>query len=175
MIDDSSYDRAGASGITAAEFQFYGPPTVSGTRRIFEAHALGVLRPRAKQLVEVGTGIEDRSVSNGSATTARTPLDPELTRGGAVEVSWMITGEKRVSSVWPALPQGNPFSFKHPAIEVAARGERLDVGRGMRDFAGGGATSGSVGSGSISERFVARNVSGRFCGDCTGTVAVLVS
>jgi hypothetical protein len=54
----------------------------------------------------------------------------------------MITGEKRVSSVWP-VRSTNPFSFAHPAIEVAARVERLDVGRGMRDFAPGGATGAS--------------------------------
>jgi phosphate-selective porin OprO/OprP len=143
VIDDSSYDRAGASGITAAEFQFYRPPTVSGTRRIAEAHALAYFGP-VRALVEAAGGVEDRSASNGNPSGPRTSLDPEVTRGIAAEIAWMITGEKRVSSVWPVRRSANPFSFAHPAVEIAARAERLDVGRGMRDFAPGGATGGSL-------------------------------
>jgi phosphate-selective porin OprO/OprP len=141
VLDDSSYDRAGASGITAANFQFYRPPTVSGTRRVVEAHALAYAGP-VRALVEAGSAVEDRSVSNGSPSGPRTNLDPEVTRGIAAEIAWMITGEKRVSSVWPVRSNG-PLSFAHPAIEIAARVERLDVGRGMRDFAPGGATGAS--------------------------------
>jgi phosphate-selective porin OprO/OprP len=143
VLDDSSYDRAGASGITAAEFQFYRPPTVSGTRRIFEAHALAYAGP-VRALIEAGGAVEDRSVGTGSTSGVRTPLDPETSRGLSAEVAWMITGERRVSSVWPVRLTKNPFSFSHPAVEVAARAERLDVGRGMRDFAAGGATGGSL-------------------------------
>jgi phosphate-selective porin OprO and OprP len=143
VLDDSSYDRAGASGITASEFQFYRPPTVSGTRRVIEGHALAYFGP-VRALLEVGGAIEDRSVSNGSGTGPRTALDPEVTRGGSIELAWMITGQKRIASVWPLWNLGRPFSFAHPAVEVAARAERLDVGLGMRDFARGGATGGSL-------------------------------
>ena len=140
LLDDASYDRAGASAITAAEFQLYRPPTVSGTRRVVEVHALGYFGP-VRVLAEAGGAVEDRSVSNGSTSGARTPLDPEITRGGSVEVAWMITGQKRIASVWPLWENEKPFSFLHPGVEIAARAERLDVGLGMRDFAGGGATS----------------------------------
>jgi phosphate-selective porin OprO/OprP len=142
VLDDSSYDRAGASGITAAQFQFYRPPTVSGARRIFEAHLLALAGP-VRFLAEAGGAMEDRSASNGNPSAPRTRLDPEITRGGAVELAWMLTGEKRVSSIWPVRPSKNPFAFDHAAFEIAARVERLDVGLGMRDIAPGGATAAS--------------------------------
>lgn len=141
--DDDSYDRAGVDGTTASGFEFYRPPTVSGTRRVFEAHALVYAGP-VRVLAEAGGAIEDRSVSNGSASGPRTPLDPEISRGGSVEISWMVTGEKRVAAIWPARRSRSPFSFDHPAIELAARVDRLDAGLGMRDFAPGGATGASV-------------------------------
>jgi phosphate-selective porin OprO/OprP len=141
VLDDSSYDRAGASGITAAQFQFYRPPTVSGTRRIFEGHALALLGP-VHLLAEAGGAIEDRSASTGNPSAPRARLDPEITRGAAVELAWMLTGERRVSSVWPVRPSKNPFSFDHVAVELAARVDRLDIG-GMRDLAPGGATGAS--------------------------------
>ena len=142
VVDADSYDRAGAAGITMSEFEFYRPPTVSGTRRIFEGHVLAYAGP-VRLLVEAGGAVEDRSASNGNPSSPRVRLDPEITRGIAGEVSWMLTGEKRVSSVWPFERRRNPFSFAHPAIEIAARVERLDVGLGMRDFARGGATAAS--------------------------------
>ena len=142
VVDADSYDRAGAAGITMSGFEFYRPPTVRGTRRIFEGHLLAYAGP-VRLLVEAGGAVEDRSASNGNPSSPRIRLDPDITRGISGELSWMLTGEKRVSSVWPLRRTQNPFSFAHPAIEIAARLERLDVGRNMRDFAPGGATGAS--------------------------------
>jgi phosphate-selective porin OprO/OprP len=143
-LTDDSFDRAGAGGTTASGFLFYRPPTVSGPRRIVEAHALAYVGP-VRALVEVGAAIEARAAdTDGNPATPRVSLDPALSRGGAVEVAWMITGERRLPSVWPVRGHPGPFLFDHPAFEVAARAERLDVGRGMREVLPGGATGGSL-------------------------------
>lgn len=136
VIDMASYDRAGIGGTTASGFEFYRPTVVSGTRRIFEAHALAYFGA-VRVLVEAGGAIEDRAPAGKS-------FAPALSRGLSAEIAWMITGEKRSSSVWPVRAAKSPFSFDHPAIEIAARGERLDAGVGMPDYARGGATGASV-------------------------------
>jgi phosphate-selective porin OprO/OprP len=143
-LTDDTYDRAGAAGDIATGFTFYRPPTVSGPRRVVEGHALAYVGP-VRALVEVGGAVEGRAAdTDGNPATPRVNLDPSLTRGGAVELAWMITGEKRVSGVWPVGDRANKLSFDDPAIEVAARAERTDLGRGMRDVPAGGATGGTV-------------------------------
>ncbi len=159
LVDDS-YDRAGTAGTTASGFQFYRPPTVSGTRRVVEAHALAYAGP-VRFLAEVGAANEERHASvSGDPSAARPSRDPEISRGGAVEVAWMITGEKRVASVWPVARSKNPFAFDHPAIEIAARAERLDVGLGMRDVAPGGATGGAIAANAWLNAMLAVSVAG---------------
>ena len=143
LVDSSTYDEAGIGGTTAACFQFYRPPTVSGVRRVIEGHALAYAGP-VRVLVEAGEAMEDRSMPAATPNAPRMPLDPSMSRGISGEIAWMITGEHRVSSVWPVRVSKNPFSFDHPAIEIAARVDRLDVGRSMRDYAPGGATGASL-------------------------------
>lgn len=143
LVDQNTYDTAGIGGVTAAQYQFYRPPTVSGVRRVVEAHALAYAGP-VRLLVEAGGAMEDRSAPAATPNAPRTQLDPSISRGISAEIAWMITGEHRVSSVWPVHVAKNPFSFDHPAIEIAARVDRLDAGRGMRDYVGGGATGASL-------------------------------
>ncbi len=143
-LTDDTFDRAGIGGRTATGFTFYRPPTVSGPRRVVEGHALAYAGP-VRALVEAGGSIEGRAAdTDGNPATPRVRLDPVLARGAAVELAWMITGEHRVSSVWPVGARGKPWSFDRPAVEVAARAERVDLGRGTRDVAPGGATGGTV-------------------------------
>jgi phosphate-selective porin OprO/OprP len=143
-LSDDTFDRAGAAGRIGTGFLFYRPPTVSGPRRVVEGHALAYAGP-VRALVEVGGAVEGRAAdTDGNPNTPRVNLDPALTRGGAVELAWMITGERRVASTWPVFGRSTPWSFDRPAIELAARAERVDLGRGMRDVPSGGATGGNV-------------------------------
>ncbi len=141
---DDSYDRAGVTATTAGDFVLYRPPTVSGNRRIVEAHVLAYFGP-VRALVEAGESSEDRAVdADGNPSTPHVEEDPELSRGASAEVAWMITGEHRLPSVWPLSRKQSPFSFDHPAIELSARVDHVDVGRGMRDVQPNGATGGSI-------------------------------
>jgi phosphate-selective porin OprO/OprP len=158
LVNDT-YDRAGIGGTIANGFQFYMPPVVKGMRRIVEVHALGYAGP-FRALVEAGGALEDRASTNGSASSPST--DPEVSRGAAVELACMLTGEHRVSSVWPVAPSKHPFAFDHAAFEIAARAERLDVGLGMRDFAPGGGSALSLSANAWLNDLLAVNVAGYY-------------
>lgn len=158
LVNDT-YDRAGIGGVTASAFPFYNPPVVTGIRRVIEVHALGYAGP-FRALVEVGGAIEDRASTSGNP--AAPSADPEVSRGGAVELAWMITGEKRVSSVWPVAQSKHPLAFDHVAFEVAARAERLDVGLGMRDFTPSGASAVALSANAWLNQLLAVNVAGYY-------------
>lgn len=143
-VFDDTFDRAGAPGRIATGFTFYRPPTVAGLRRVVEGHALAYAGP-VRALLEVGSAVESREAdTDGNPATPRVNLEPSLTRGGALEVAWMVTGERRIASTWPIWGRKNPFAFDHPAVELALRGERVDLGRGARDVPTGGATAGAL-------------------------------
>jgi phosphate-selective porin OprO/OprP len=141
LIDDS-FDRAGAPGITLGDFTFYRPPTVTGLRRIVEGHALALVGP-LRFLVEIGSAIEERAAdTDGNPSTARVALDPVRTRGVSVEAEWMLTGRRRRAGTWPGPTR---LGLGVPEIEVAARVDRVDLGRGARDVKPGGALGVTLG------------------------------
>jgi len=169
FVDQNTYDEAGIGGTTAAGFQFYRPPTVSGARRVVEGHALAYAGPM-RALVEFGEAMEDRSVPGASLGAPRVALDPSSSRGISGEIAWMITGEHRVPSVWPVRAAKSPFSFDHPAIEIAARVDRVDLGRGMRDYAPGGATGASLAANAYLNAMFALTVAGYYYRYDTGPI-----
>jgi phosphate-selective porin OprO/OprP len=141
---DDTYDRDGVEGRIVNGYVFYQPPIVSGDRVILEAHALGYAGP-VRALVEVGAAQESRLGDNsGNPSLPRPSLDPSVSRGGAAEVAWMVTGQHRLPGVWPVEGPAWPMSWQKVGVEVAARVERLDLARETRDVTAGGGTGGAL-------------------------------
>ncbi|MBK8256179.1 MAG: hypothetical protein IPK82_26355 [Polyangiaceae bacterium] len=139
---DSVEDRPGVAGTTAGAFTFYRPPTVSGGRRVVEAHAVTWVGP-VRVSGEFAFALESRGKdTDGNPDTPRVPLIATRSSGGGAEVAWMITGQRRVPGAWPVDTPWNQWDFG--ALELAARVERLDLGVGAPDVTAGGATSGAV-------------------------------
>lgn len=139
---DSVEDRPGVTGATADGFTFYRPPTVTGPRRVAEAHA--VLFAGPVQLT-AGAAIAHESRSkdtDGNPETPRVPLPEIASRGGFAEAAWMITGHHRTPGAWPVATRWNVWDWG--ALEVAGRVERLDLGQGAPDVEPGGATTGAL-------------------------------
>ncbi len=139
---ESALDRLGITGRTADGFSFYRPVTVSGARYVVEGHLVGYAGP-VKVTVEAAFAKENRSAdTDGNPDTPRQPLAPVHSRGGSVEAAWMIVGPWRRHGQWPVdTPIG---AWDWGALEVAGRAERLELGRGAKDVAPGGATAGSA-------------------------------
>ncbi|MEO8877343.1 MAG: hypothetical protein ABI461_17240 [Polyangiaceae bacterium] len=141
---DDTTDRAGISGTTEGGYVFFQPPTVNGTRSITEAHALAYAGP-LRRLVEAGAAFENRSTNaSGNPNGPRTLLDPAATRGASAELSWMITNQRRMLGTWPIHSNNRLFAFDKLGLELAARVERLDVGRDARGLAASGSTGAST-------------------------------
>ncbi|MEO8500501.1 MAG: porin, partial [Vicinamibacteria bacterium] len=122
----------GASGQTATGFTFWGHPHVSGTRRREGAdlsYSRGPFRFQAEYL-------ENREQRLGQGSTGQDIPDMRG-RGFSAQASYVLTGEKKGSTVEPkkSIFQGGPG-----AVEVVARAETLkfdDTGDGS-GFAGYG-------------------------------------
>lgn len=139
---DSAEDRPGIAGETADGFTFYRPATVSGPRRVVEAHAVAFAGP-VKLTAEAGLATEGRSKdTDGNPATPRAALPSVGSRGGSVEVAWMITGQRRTPGAWPVRSPWNVWDWG--AVEVAGRVERLSFGLGAADVKRGGATAGAA-------------------------------
>lgn len=139
---DSVEDRPGVSGTTAGAFTFYRPPTVSGPRRVAEAHAVVYAGP-VKVTGEIAVAHESRSKdTDGNPDTPRIQLPETMSAGGYVEASWMIFGPRRLPGAWPVETPWNRWDWG--GLELAGRFERLELGKGAPDVQAGGATSGAV-------------------------------
>lgn len=139
---DSVEDRPGVTGATAGGFVFYRPPTVSGPRRVAEAHLVAYAGP-VKVSGELALAHESRSKdTDGNPDTARIPLPETTSAGGYVEAAWMIFGPRRAQGAWPVTTPWNEWD--RGGLELGARFERIDLGKGAPDVEAGGATSGAV-------------------------------
>lgn len=139
---DSVEDRPGVSGATAGGFTFHRPPTVSGPRRVAEAHAVVHAGP-VKVSGEIAVAHESRSKdTDGNPDTPRIPLPEVMSAGGYVEAAWMIFGPHRTPGAWPVKTPWNEWDWG--GLELAGRFERLDLGKGAPDVQSGGATCGAV-------------------------------
>ena len=139
---ESAQSRLGVSGTTADGFLFYRPATVNGARYVVEGHLVAYGGP-VKLTVEAALAKENRSANlSGNLATPDVALDPVLSRGGFVEIGWMVLGPRRRHGAWPVdSPIG---TWDWGALELGARAERLGLGMGARDVQSGGATSGSA-------------------------------
>jgi phosphate-selective porin OprO/OprP len=139
---DSVEDRPGVTGTTSGGFAFYRPPTVSGGRRVAEAHAVVFAGP-VKVTGEVAVAREGRSRdTDGNPDTPRVALQGTTSSGAYVEAAWMIFGPRRKPGAWPVQTSWDRWDWG--GVEIAGRFERLDLGMGAKDVVAGGATSGSV-------------------------------
>lgn len=130
---EDAEDRAGLTGETPTGFALWRSPTISGPVWMVEGHALALVGP-VQVTAEGAAASEARSQdADGNPDTPRTPLDAVRSWGGAGEVAWMVTGQHRLPGAWPV-------AGARPGVEVAARGERLSLGRGASDVEPGGAT-----------------------------------
>lgn len=124
---DNAADRPGIAGHTATDFIFFRAPTVDGWVTVAEAHLQLLLGP-VQVRCEGGWARESRSLdTTGDPSKPRTPLDPITSLGASAEVAWMVTGARRASGLWPT---DDPRVGRWGALELAARGERLNLGRG---------------------------------------------
>lgn len=139
---ESAEDRLGISGTTSDGFLFYRPATVSGPRHVAEAHLVAYAGP-LKLTAEGALAKEGRSKdTDGNPTTPRAAQDTVISRGGAVELAWMIFGPWRLQGSWPVQTPVQTWDWG--ALELAGRAERIGLGRGARDVTPGGATAASV-------------------------------
>jgi phosphate-selective porin OprO and OprP len=139
---DSVEDRPGISATTAGGFTFYRPATVSGARRVAEAHAVVFAGP-VKLSGEIAVAHESRSKdTDGNPDTARVPLPQVMSAGGYVEAAWMIFGPRRAPGAWPVRAPWNEWDWG--GLELAGRFERLELGKGAPDVQAGGGTCAAV-------------------------------
>lgn len=128
---EDAFDRAGISGSTTPGFVFWRSPTVSGPLRLGEAHLLAQAGP-VQLLAEGAMASEGREKDDdGNPETPRVALDPVRSSGLAAELAWMLTGQRRQAGEWPV-------EGERPALELAARGQRIWLGRGSEDVEDGG-------------------------------------
>jgi len=135
-------DRLGVGGKTADGFAFYRPATVSGPRWLAEGHLVAYAGP-VKLTVEAAIAKEGRQAdTDGNPKTPRVAEAPVISRGGFVELGWMVVGPRRRHGRWPVeSPVG---TWDWGALELGARAERLVLGDGAPDVKPGGATAGSA-------------------------------
>ncbi|NTX05716.1 hypothetical protein [Myxococcus sp. CA040A] len=150
---ESAYDRAGIGGIGPQGFVYYRPPPASGTRTVTEAHARLDVGP-VRVAAEAAAAWERRSRdTDGNPETPREALPELKSQGASLEVSWVAWGTPRDDG--PSWPRANEDSTQAlqalregqlplGALEVAARVERLWLGRGASDVQSGGGTSGAL-------------------------------
>jgi phosphate-selective porin OprO/OprP len=139
---ESAEDRLGIAGTTADGFLFYRPPTVSGPRHVVEGHVVAFAGP-VKLTVEGALAEEGRSKdTDGNPTAPRVAEDAVISRGGSVELGWMIFGPWRRHGAWPVQTPVQTWDWG--ALELGGRIERLGLGMGARDVTVRGATSASV-------------------------------
>lgn len=139
---ESAEDRLGISATTADGFLFYRPPTVSGPRHVVEGHLVAYAGP-VKLTVEGAIAKEGRSKdTDGNPDTPRVAEDAVISRGGAVELGWMIVGPWRRAGAWPVQTPVQTWDWG--GLELGGRAERIGLGMRARDVTAGGATATSV-------------------------------
>lgn len=149
---ENAYDRAGIGGIGPQNFVFYRSPPVSGPRSVVEAHARLDVGP-VRVLAEGAAAWERRSRdTDGNPNTPREGLPRMESQGASLEVSWVVVGRPRGDGArWPVAPNDpsgmdavNAGRVPTGAVELAARVERLWLGRGASDIQPGGTTGGAL-------------------------------
>ncbi|MBU8898051.1 hypothetical protein DRW03_32225 [Corallococcus sp. H22C18031201] len=146
---ERAFDRPGIGGTGPQGFTFYRPPPVSGPRSVVEAHArvdVGAVRVLAEGAAAWERRARD---TDGNPATPREALPTLRSQGASLEVSWVVLGQPRGDGQgWPLAREGAPSlsldSVPEGAVEVAARVERLWLGRGAADVTRGGTTGGAV-------------------------------
>lgn len=157
LVEDT-LDRDGVAGRTPFGFNYYRPAVVSGLRGVVEGHAVAYLGP-LRALVEGAWARESRSRDDdGNPTTPRLALDEVDSGGLTAELAWVIRGGPRAVGRAPTDPDGSGWSGG--AFEVAARVDRLWLGRGTSDVEGGGATAGGLAARWWATDFIAASVAG---------------
>lgn len=136
-------DAPGLAGLTEGGFAFYRATPVDGWRREGEAH-LALWLARLTITAEGALALEDRARPPARAGGPRAPLDAVASRGGSVEVAYMLRGPARVPGAWPNPAPFTASSWTSGGVELAARAERLVMGLGARDVAPNGLTGEAV-------------------------------
>jgi len=139
MLYKNSADRDGIYGQTAMGFVYSKPVTVDGKRLVAESHAIVYAGP-LRFTVEGAFANESRSFDDdGNPLTPRKPLAAMQSYGLAAEIAWVIFGKPRGVGVQPqASNRGDGTIFDGHALELAARYDRLWLGRGAIDVRGSG-------------------------------------
>ncbi|APR77662.1 Hypothetical protein A7982_03009 [Minicystis rosea] len=153
-------DRLGVGGTTPAGFAFYRPATVSGPRYLAESHLVAYAGP-IKLTIEAALAKEGRTAdTDGNPATPRAPQAPVLSKGGVVELGWMIFGPHRRHGAWPVDAAIGTWDWG--GLELGVRAERLVLGRGARDVQPGGATAGSAAIRWWTTSFLAASLAGYY-------------
>ncbi|RKH68540.1 hypothetical protein [Corallococcus llansteffanensis] len=142
---EDAFDRPGIGGRLPQGFLFYRAPPVSGYRTVTEAH--GRLDAGGVRVdVQAAAAWEHRSRdTDGNPATPRESLPTMSSQGLGVEASWVLRGKPREGAQWPqALAGVGSEGIPSGSLEVAARFERLWLGRSAADVVPGGATGGAV-------------------------------
>ncbi|RKH10090.1 hypothetical protein D7X74_28200 [Corallococcus sp. CA047B] len=142
---EDAFDRPGIGGRLPQNFLFYRPPPVSGYRTVTEAHGRMDAGP-VRVDVQAAAAWEHRSRdTDGNPATPRESLPTLRSQGLGVEASWVLRGQPREGNQWPqALAGVGSEGIPSGSLEVAARMERLWLGRGAADVEPGGATGGAL-------------------------------
>ncbi|WP_249351498.1 OprO/OprP family phosphate-selective porin [Corallococcus exiguus] len=142
---EDAFDRPGIGGRGAQNFLFYRPPPVSGYRTVTEAHGRLDAGP-VRVDVQAAAAWEHRSRdTDGNPATPRESLPSMSSQGLGVEASWVIRGMPRKGARWPEPLAGvGSEGIPSGSLELAARVERLWLGRGAPDVVPGGTTGGAL-------------------------------
>ncbi|MCP3099256.1 hypothetical protein LZ198_10275 [Myxococcus sp. K15C18031901] len=150
---ESAFDRAGIGGTGPQGFVYYRPPPVSGARTVTEAHArLDAGRLRVAAEAAAAWEHRDRD-TDGNPSTPREVLPTMQSQGASLEVSYVAWGQPRGDGpFWPqasasdddALETLRAGKVPDGALELAARVERLWLGRGAPDVQSGGSLNGAL-------------------------------
>jgi phosphate-selective porin OprO/OprP len=129
---EDAEDRPGITAHTPSGFEFWRSPTISGPVRVFEGHVLAFAGP-VQLTLEGAAASEGRSEdTDGNPDTPREELEAVRSLGGSGELAWLVTGQHRQPGAWPVAAD--------LGVEVAARGERILLGKGTEEVEAGGAT-----------------------------------
>lgn len=132
---ESSRDRDGITGTTPLGFVYYRPNVVSGLRVVSDVHFIGVAGP-VRATFEGAYAHESRSRDDdGNPATPRTDLPAIKSYGLTAELAWTLLGRPREVARAPQATQG---PWRGGALELAARFDRLWLGRGANDVVAGG-------------------------------------
>lgn len=143
LLDDAE-EHDSIAGRTPLGFAYSRPIVAAGVRNVTEAHVVGYAGP-VRLVVEGAWAYESRRADDdGDATTPPVEKDPLQSWGLTGELTWTVRGTWREVGRQPEGPGGRGDRWDGGAIELAARADRLWLGRGTPEVVNGGGTTSAL-------------------------------